>query len=221
MAKEIRCYTKKNVIVLPFGVDMGQFIGRNTESIFKKDDIVIGTIKKLEEIYGIEYLIKAFNILVWKFEYLPLMLLIVGDGSLRCDLQKMVNDLQISNKVVFTGTIPFFEVSKYHNMLSIAVFLSNSESFGVSVIEASACGKPVVVSNIGGLTEVVEDKITGFIVPPRNPEAAANAIERLIFNKELRDNMGKEGRKRVKTLYNFNENVKTMLVIYHEVITRY
>jgi len=89
----------------------------------------------------------------------------------------------LTTRLIFTGKVPYNEVPKYQNMLTISVSVSDSESFGVAILEASACEKPVVVSNVGGLTEVVEDGVTGIIVPPRNPEKTAEAIEKLLLDK--------------------------------------
>ena len=219
MAKETKKYTNKNIEVIPFGIDTEQFKPENTkEELFQKDDIVIGTIKTLEGKYGIKYLIHAFKVVSDKYSNLPLKLLIVGGGSLEKELKNLVKKLDIEDKTTFTGKIPFNEVSKYHNMLSVSVSVSDSESFGVAVVEASSCAKPVVVSNIGGLPEVVEDGITGYVVPPRNPEKTAKAIEKLILDKDLRVTIGNSGRNRVNKMYNWNNNVNQMINIYKEVI---
>ena len=191
------------------------------ETICKyKNDIVIGTIKTLEEKYGIEYLIKAFAIVKNKYKNLPLKLLIVGDGSLSENLKKLVHDLNIEDETVFTGKIAHELVPVYDNMLSVSVSVSvsNSESFGVAIIEASACGKPVVVSDVGGLPEVVENGVTGIVVPPRDPEKTADAIEKLVLDEKLRKKMGEAGRKRVAKLYDWNKNVEQMIEIYKGLI---
>jgi len=216
MAKETKLYTNKDIEVTPFGIDMEQFKPMEVESLFDKDDIVIGTVKTLEDKYGIEYLIRAFKIVSDKYLNLPLKLLIVGGGSLEGSLRKLVKELNIQDKTIFTGKVPFLDVPKYHNMLSVSVSVSvsNSESFGVAIIEASSCGKPVVVSNVGGLPEVVEDGISGFVVPPRDPEKTAEAIEKLLLDKNLREEIGRNGRERVKRLYNWDDNVKQMIRIY-------
>ena len=217
MAKETKLYTNKDIEVTPFGIDMEQFKPMNTkEELFDKDDIAIGTVKALEETYGIEYLIKAFKIVSDKYKDLPLKLLIVGGGSLENSLKDLVKKLKIENKTVFVGKVPFGEVPKYHNMLSISIFPSINESFGVSVIEASACEKPVVVSNVGGLPEVVENGVSGFVVPPRNPKKIAETIEKLISDANLRKQIGENGRERVKMLYNWEDNVRQMIQIYKE-----
>ncbi len=218
MATETSQYTDKNIEVTPFGIDMEQFCPTEVKSLFAKDDIVIGTVKTLEEKYGIEYLVKAFKIVCDKHPHLPLKLLIVGGGSLEEKLKQLTKDLNIEERTIFTGVIPFEYVPKYHNMLSVSVSVSNSESFGVAIIEALSCAKPVVVANVGGLPEVVEDGVTGFVVPPRDEIETAKAIEKLILDKKLRITIGQNGRERVRKLYNWNDNVKQMIDIYREIL---
>ncbi len=218
MAIETLKYTDKNVEVTPFGIDLEKFKPQKVDSLFSKDDIVIGTIKTLEEKYGIEYLIRAFAVVKQKQQELPLKLLIVGDGNLRKKLEELASNLGIVKDTVFTGKIKHNLVPQYVNMLSVSVSVSNSESFGVAIIEASACGKPVVVSNVGGLPEVVENGVTGFVVPRKDPEATAAAIERLILDDNLRVVMGKAGRERVKRLYDWNKNVELMMSIYKNIL---
>ena len=222
LAKETNLYTDKSVEVTPFGIDINVFKPMKVESVFNKNDIVIGTIKALEEKYGIEYLIKAFKILVDKYPDKPLKLLIVGGGSLEDAMRELIKNLNITTKTVMTGKIPYEEIPKYHNMLSIYVALSilDSESFGVAILEAQACEKPVVVSKVGGLPEVAENGVTGFIVPPKNPDAAAKAIEKLILDETLRANMGKAGRKRVEKLYSWDKCVEQMIEIYEEITAK-
>lgn len=219
MAKEISKYTSKPIEVTPFGVDLDQFKPQPVESLFDPTDIVIGTVKTLDKTYGIEYLIQAFRLLKDKYPDLPLKLLIVGGGPLEADLKSMVRELDLARDTLFTGRVKHTDVPKYHNMLSISVSVSvDVESFGVAVVEASACGKPVVVSNVGGLPEIIENGISGFIVPPRDPQQTAMAIERLILDETLKFKMGQAGRERVKTLFNWDDNVTQMTKIYDQLL---
>jgi glycosyltransferase involved in cell wall biosynthesis len=87
-------------------------------------------------------------------------------------------------------------------------------SFGVSALEAMACEKPVVVTNVGGLPEVVIENITGFIVPPRDVAHLAKAIKILIKNPDLAEKMRKAGRIHVEKNYEWQDNVQTMVAIY-------
>ncbi|MGP8217141.1 MAG: glycosyltransferase [Bacteroidia bacterium] len=218
MALEVAKYTKTNIDITPFGIDMEAFRPQKVKSVFDESDIVIGTVKSLEPVYGIGYLIEAFDILCQKHPDLPLKLLIVGGGSLEAGLKKMCRDKGIENKVKFTGLVRREEVPLYQNMLNVYVALSDDESFGVAILEASACEKPVVVSNASGFNEVVENGATGMIVPKRNPRAAANAIEKILTDKELARKMGENGRKRVAELYNWASNINIIIQIYNEIL---
>jgi len=221
MAKETRLYTGKDIHVIPFGIDVEQFRPFDGEGLFDKHDIVVGTVKTLEEVYGIEYLIRAFKIVYDRYPQLPLKLMIVGGGSLKSRLESLSKELGLDKVAVFTGAVPHNEVVRYHNMLTISVSVSNSESFGVAILEACACGKPVVVSNVGGLPEVVEDGITGLVVPPRDPVSAAAAIEKLILDPSLRKRMGDAGRMRVCRCYDWRDNVDQMVAHYNQVLEIY
>lgn len=218
MARETAKYTRKPITVTPFGVDITNFAPAPAQSLFEPGDIVIGTIKALEVKYGIDYLLKAFQLLKNKYPHWPLKLLIAGDGSQKKALEQLSRELAIERDTVFTGRIPYDQSPTYHNMLSVFVALSilDSESFGVAVIEASACEKPVVVSNVGGLPEVVEEGVTGFIVPPKDQISAAGAIEKLLLDEELRLRMGRAGRARIENYYSWDTSLAQMLKIYEQ-----
>lgn len=219
MAKEGSNYTSKEIEVVPFGVDPETFKPFEVKKVSPPQGIVIGTVKSLEKKYGIDTLISAFAILRSKLEGENLKLLIVGDGAERASLQKQAKSLNLEDSVIFTGHIPHTDIPNYMNMIDIFVLLSRvEESFGVVVVEAMACEKPVVVSNKGGLPEVVEEGVTGFVVPAENPEAAATALLTLIKDEKLRKLMGKRGRERVLKLYNWKENVSKMIRIYEELL---
>jgi len=220
MADEIRKYTKRQVEVTPFGIDLQVFKRKEVGSIFSKDDLVVGTIKTLDSNYGIDVLVRAFRIVKDKYPNERLKLLLVGGGPLINEISRLVEELNLTGDTVITGPVSYDCISDYHNMLTIPVFVSNSESFGVAVIEANACERPVVVSNVGGLPEVVVDFQTGIIVPPRDPRATADAIELLLTNPELRAKLGDAGRKRVEKIYNWEINVSQMLGIYGQVLRK-
>jgi len=218
LAGETEKFTNKKVSVIPFGVDIVKFQQQKVNSLFADSDIVIGIVKKLEEVYGIEFLIKAFKIISKKYKNLSLKLLLVGAGVQEKYLKTLVQNLGLNDKILFTGYIPPSEVPRYHNMMDIEVYLSNYESFGVSVVEASACEKPVVVSNVGGLPEVVDDNKTGFIVLPGDPQRTADAIEKLILDKDLRIKFGKAGREKVERFYNWDKNINDMIRLYDRIL---
>jgi glycosyltransferase involved in cell wall biosynthesis len=206
----------KPIVITPFGVDCDRF-----KALSEKTDhpwITIGTVKTLEPTYGIDNLIKAFAILRRRHSNIDLRLLIVGDGSQRLGLEQLAAILGVNDQTEFVGEVPNNMVPEFLNQLSIYVCLSNSESFGVAVLEASACGIPVVVSNVGGLPEVVRDGVTGFIVPKQDPDAAAKALEKLIIMPELAKSMGRSGREFVLKNYERKSVSATMRDLYQSIL---
>ena len=145
---------------------------------------------------------------------MDLSLVIGGEGDDRVYFEDLANKLQIANRVKFLGKIEHSDVPKVLSDFDIFAALSNSESFGVSVIEASACGLPVVVTNVGGLPEVVENRVTGLVVPAKDAQAAAAAFEELIVDSQLREHMGLQGRNRIERLYDWKMNVAEMVLQY-------
>jgi glycosyltransferase involved in cell wall biosynthesis len=217
MQKEAAIYTDKYVEVLPFGVDIEKFIPIN-KGQKNKNTLYIGLIKSLESHYGIEYLIKAFKLVKQKELPVDIKLMIIGSGSIGKKLKKLAADLKLQNDIQFIGNISNESAPEYHNKLDIEVYLSVKESFGVSVVEALACEKPVVVSNIGGLNEIVNDGINGFVVESRDYHSAAGKIIELIQNPGLRIIFGKSGRQKVILKYDFNKNVNRMFEIYKSLL---
>lgn len=217
MAQETRKYTKKEIKITPFGVDLNEFKPLDVKKIFSPKYTVIGTIKSLESTYGIDNLIKAFAVSKKTIMKSTLKLLIVGSGSCENKLKNLVENLGIKKDVFFVGRVPHNEVPYYLNQMSVYVALSHSESFGVAVVEASSCEIPVVVSDVGGLPEVVDNAITGYVVPDNDVEAASKAISILALNKELRKKMGNSGRSKVNKLYNWNDNLQLLIDLYKHI----
>ncbi len=218
MKTETEIYTSNSVQVVSFGIDISVFKPVKVESIFDPKDIVIGTVKSLDYNYGIEYLIEAFALLVEKYPKLPLKLLLVGGGGMTNSLKDYATKRKISDKTVFTGLVPFSKVPLYQNMIDIAVYPSVSESFGVSVLEASACEKPVIVSDAGGLPEVVENEVTGLIFPSKDVKKLFSKLELLLFDVKLREKLGKSGRERVIKHFNWEDNLEQMVNSYNEIL---
>ncbi len=202
------------VSIIPFGVDLNQFSPKAKYLLFEEGTIVIAAIKVLDTLYCIDILIDAFGMLVKKYPTQKLQLLLVGDGPVKQKLVAQCQELEISNKVLFTGRVDFKDVSNYFNAADIFVNISEYESFGVSVIEASACELPVIVTDVGGLKEVVEQGVTGFRIGVRDRDATFAAIEKLMLDPELRKKMGKQGREKVKRQFEWKQNLQQMIEIY-------
>lgn len=212
------------IAVTPFGINMKKFYYQPCE----KDEIIVGTVKKMDKKYGIEYLIQAFAMAYKKIlQSSPdiaenLYLELVGPGNQVEELIELAHNIGIIKRVRFIGKVPHVDVPKWLNRFDIYVAPSilDSESFGVAVIEASACRRPVIVSNVGGLPEVVEDGSTGYIVPAKNSDAIAEKILTLLNDPALRKKMGIAGEKLVKERYDWEHCVDLMEKIYESITNK-
>ena len=217
MVSQIKRFTRKPVEIIPFGIDTNTFrpVGLNS----RENPFVIGTVKNLKKIYGIDILIKAFKrITDWNSD-LDLKLLIVGEGRERRNLERLANKLGISQKIEFVGNVEPDQVPYYINRMDVFAALSVCrESFGVSVLEAGACQKPVVVSNVSGFTEIVRHNFTGLVVPQNDVSKSAEALHRLIHNPSLRYELGGNARTHVEEHYGFASSISGLLKIYNRML---
>lgn len=175
-----------------------------------EDAFVIGIVGRLERINkGQDSVIQAAELLTDKIPNLAVM--IVGDesigqsGELR-ELQRMSDRLKGRVQIVFTGyqhppgeIVPAFDVS---------VLASLKESFGLVVIEAQALGVPVIGTNAGGVPEIITDGVNGLLVPPRDANALANAIERIYTDSEFRRSIANAGQKNADTRFSLGTHIK-------------
>jgi glycosyltransferase involved in cell wall biosynthesis len=217
--RELKKLSAKPVDLVPFGVEIRRF--KNVPASEPQTILHIGAIRTLSEKYGIEFLIRAFGNLCKKYDHIHLDL--VGDGPLKASLVALVMNLGINTRVTFHGYInQHTEERRYMELLnSFAIFvipsIIDSETFGVAAVEASSCSIPVVASDVGGLPEVIEDQVTGILVPPKDVARLSKALDDLISSPEKRLSMGINGRKKVEQEYNWEENVNRMLAIYERV----
>ncbi|MES2761538.1 MAG: glycosyltransferase [Bacteroidota bacterium] len=212
MAQEVALYSSKPVVIIPFGVDLNLF---KPQPNLSRDEITIGNIKSLEPIYGIDTLIKVFAQVKIKFPEKKMKLVIVGKGSKLSEYQKLVFDLDLTNDVVFRGSVFPEEVPAILNTFNVFACLSRNESFGVSVIEAMACKIPVVVTKTPGFLEVVNSEENGLFVDVENVNEAANKIGQLISDKSLVEKNSNNAFHRVNILYNLDNNIRKQIELYN------
>ncbi len=214
------------VDVTPFGVDETKFSPVGKEPVTDTSIITIGTVKTMDHKYGIDTLIEAFAMCTRQLTALGvepntnIRLLIAGGGPDLLALKMLAQREGIGDVTTFTGSIPHEEVPQVLARMDVFVALSrlDSESFGVAAIEAGAMALPTVVSDAGGLPEVVIHRKTGLVVPRDNPRAAANALLELIENAEIRRTLGQAAREHVLQLYAQSHCIDIMLTLYETVL---
>lgn len=199
MAAEAGKYTKKRFDITPFGVDMDLF---DPSKRTRTDDgeFVVGTVKGLSDKYGIRYILEAVAALRKKGE-IPVNLRIAGKGPQEEEYRRLAERLGISDITTWLGFISQEEAAKEWANMDISIIPSIQESFGVSAVEAQACGTPVIISDIPGLMEATRPGVSSKVVPRNDAAAIAVAVTALYRNEETRKKMGDEGRKFVKDHY--------------------
>ena len=141
-------------------------------------------------------------------------LLIVGEGSRREALEAQARELRIAHRVVFTGRRD--DVPSVTAALDVAVLPSYREAQGLSILEAMALSRPVVASNVGGIPEMIEDGITGVLVPPHDAEALAAAISRFLLDHPYAGTLARAGHDLVHDRFCIELMVSAVQTIYDE-----
>jgi len=198
---------KPRAEVVPFGVDVDYFAPRSGPPD-KKSGPVIGFLKHLESHYGPVDLIDAFAQVHARFPNARLVM--AGDGSLRARLHTLVDQLGLAGLITFPGYIAHESVPDLMASFNLFAMPSHHESFGVAALEAAAMGLPVVATRVGGIPEVVQDGVTGLLIPPSDPSGLAAALCRLIEDPVLARQMGAAGREFVLNRYRWADCVSRM-----------
>jgi len=141
---------------------------------------------------------------------------IIGDGSQQGELEALAKSLGISERVSFLGLVQ--EVEKPLSKADIFCLASKSEGFPRSTLEAMRAGLPVVVSDVGGAGEAVQEGRSGFVVPPSKVEALRDALAKLVANPELRSRMGAASRRLYEEKFTFERMFEATVAIYREVL---
>jgi glycosyltransferase involved in cell wall biosynthesis len=174
---------------------------------------VIGTVGNLYPVKGQTYLLKAVAIAAQSFP--EITCLIAGRGELLDTLQAEAARLGLGDRVDFLGFRQ--DIPQLLREMDIFVLPSLSEGLPLSALEAMAAGKPVVATDVGGTREAVLDGQTGFLVPPKDPQALSNKIMHLLRHRELARCFGQAGRKRVTQFFSLQTMTKRYEALYDEV----
>ncbi len=175
--------------VVPLGLDLSNFLEVNRSSGRLRSHLGIGPEVPLVGVVGRLVPIKDHDTLFQALALLPgVHLAVVGDGELRSQLEGQALALGIGDRVHFTGWLD--DVATAMSDLDVVALTSRNEGTPVSLIEAAACARPVVATEVGGVPLVVKHGVTGYLAPPRSPGPVAEALGRALGAPEARRQMG-------------------------------
>ena len=210
-------HNKRRAPIIPLGVDTKIFNCSNNEAVSQSITILFaGTIESYK---GISYLLEGMQIVLKKFQDAKLIL--AGGGRELEYYKALAEKLGIGKNVRFLGPIDFNKMPELYKKCDIFCLPSMFEAFGLSIIQAMSCGKPVVSTRTGGIPEIIENEKSGFLVPAGEAESIANAIIRLAKDGTLRRKMGEYNRKLCTARYDWDLIVGTIEKIYEKAISDY
>jgi len=215
----VKTYFPADYEVIPNGVDTNHF-NHNVQPMeqFNDGKFNILFLGRLEKRKGFDYLLKAY--MEVKRNYPKCRLIAVGPGTrLRRKYQRRVKSNGLED-VIFTGYATYNELPRYYKTADVACFpATGRESFGIVLLEAMAVGKPIVASEITGFANVMSHNVEGIMVPPRDEDKLAEALVKMITDKEMREQMGHRGRP-TALQYDWNSIARRVMDYYEKTLER-
>ncbi len=216
---EKRGVSNDKIIVIPYGVNLDLYRqGKNHElkqSLgIHPDTFVAGVVARLHPQKGHKYLIEAAKTIVQK--HANIKFVFAGDGELRSELESLVQSANLQDYFLFLGFRN--DVKELLGTFDAFVLPSLYEGLPNVILEAMATGLPVVATAVDGTVELIEDGETGFLVPPKDPQALVEKIYQLIQDKDRICRFGKQGRKRVELKYSLQMQVSNFQNLYEKYV---
>lgn len=201
------------------GIDLGRVAAAPPAALHEElwlphGSPIVGNVAALVPHKGQRHLVEAAALVVR--EVPDARFVIAGEGELRESLEHQIKSHNLEKHVILAGFRP--DVLSLHKAFDIFVMSSVMEGLGTSLLDAMACGKPVVATTAGGMPEVVEDGKSGLLVPPRDDRALAKAIIRLLKDEPLRQRMGAAGMSLANTRFSAERMVAETLDVYADVV---
>jgi phosphatidyl-myo-inositol dimannoside synthase len=175
------------------------------------------TVARLEPHKGVDMVLRALPEIIARAP--DVRYAVAGKGPERERLKKLAHKIGVADRVHFLGEVSENDLPALYNLASVYVGASRRaerlgvEGFGISLVEASACGLPVVAGRSGGIPDAVREGETGFLIPPEDPAAIAEVVTRLLGDTELAGRVGMAGRRAVETYYNWDRVVRDLRAI--------
>ncbi|MFA4940983.1 MAG: glycosyltransferase family 4 protein [Patescibacteria group bacterium] len=192
-------------IEIPFGVDTEKFKPNNLQKITQKiiKILFVGGLDRAHYFKGINVLLAAIS----KLKIQNYQLQIIGDGDLKPEYEKQAKELGAADKIIFSGKVSDEELPAIYQQADLFILpsINKNEAFGLVLLEAMACGVPVIASNLPGVRTVFENGKQGLLCKPNDVDDLKNKIEEILSNEEKRKKMGKEARVLILEKYSQEE----------------
>ncbi|KPK75376.1 MAG: hypothetical protein AMJ89_04645 [candidate division Zixibacteria bacterium SM23_73] len=178
------------------------------------DCTIIGSAGRLVPIKGYQVFLKAAQLI--KQRESKVKFLIVGDGPEKSNLEKLSDELKISEDFLFPGYRE--DIQDIINVMDIFVLTSFHEGIPMVLLEAMGLEKPIVATKVGGIPEVITDQISGALIEPNDPEDLAQKSLYLLQEREIREKMGSEAKRRIEESFTAERMAQRVLEIYQSMV---
>lgn len=210
---------KDKIRLIYLGLELEPFLQQNFNKFqirsslgIRTDELIAAMIGRIEIVKGPGYFVEAAKLVLQDFPQAKFFL--VGEGTLRAKLEKAVEEAGLKDKIIFTGWRD--DIPEIMSILDILVLPSLNEAVGIVLVEAQAAGIPVVAADVGGISEVVKDGVSGILVPGSDSGSMASAISILFRNPGKRKEMGEAGRLWVKDRFSAKTMTEKIFNLYSE-----
>lgn len=196
MKRAMQAIYNRDITIVPNGIDLKEYISelpvQNVEGAEKR----ILFVGRLHPVKGVRYLLQAMSLV---HQELPeAKLILVGDGEEREYLENLTDSLGIRKCVEFVGKVSHERIPDYMHHAGVFVLPSLSESFGIVNLEAMACGLPIVATRVGGIPDIIEDGVNGYLVEAKKPGEIADRLLMLMRNDMIRKEISAHNRERAR-----------------------
>lgn len=206
----------EKAVVIHNGIDIEKFSRYEEKSNFEiklrtgKDTLVIGSVGRLHRQKGYEYLIKGSKAILEKFPHIKFVL--IGDGELRNSLESLCQKIGVYNSFQFLGNQK--NIPELLTQIDIFVLPSLWEGLPLVLLEAMAARKPIVATEVNGITEIIESEKEGLLIPPKDSEALSLALIRLLENDALRKTFALNSYAKVCSNFNITKMIRETENVY-------
>jgi len=204
---------------LPFGIDTGMFTPREHEKCGDGKTVQVFSNRGFFPVYDSATLVRGFALAHGKDQNLRLFL--KGDGPQESSVRQLVSSLGLGEFVTFQQKTSFAEVPQDYRASDIFITTSFSDGTPVSLLEAMASGLPCIATSVGGIPEWIENGKNGILIPPRSPEAVADAILQLSKDPDFRSRLGAAARATILARGEWNTLMAQVEKDYQELVNTY
>jgi len=207
--------------VIPNGINLSNFTGIERDYDFRRqyamdNEKIILYVGRLVYEKGVQHLIAAMPKIL--SNYNDAKLIIAGRGGMMDELRAEASNLGLNDKIYFTGYLNSKQVQKMYKCADVAVFPSTYEPFGIVALEAMLAGVPTVVSDVGGLDEIITHGVDGMKSYAGNANSIADSVTALLYDHQLATNVSKKAKQKVKDQFNWEKIAQDTHFTYEKAI---